>query len=390
MMTERRHALVVFLWAPQILNVQAWAQGQGSPLLIGESVQLQSGTLKESRSLLISKPAGYDDTTDRYPVLYLLDGETHFRFTAAIVDFPALNERIPKMLVVGIASGDIRKRTRDLTPPSTAEMDNRFTPGNGGADAFLSFLSDELIPYVDRSYRTRPYRLLAGHSFGGLFGIYALITRPKLFNGYIAADPSLYWNNQAVVAQAESFFSSTKSLQADFYMTATDLSDKVPSEVGRLNAALAKSAPVGFRWKFDWMQQENHMSIPLPSIYRGLETVFEEWRLSDPLDLFDRGGIAAIHRRFREAGKRFGFPERTTPPFTVSLVVAGLMSAGRLEEASEVLLRANPRYECAFGLRRRRRDSKKCHCTRAGPGAAASGPWGIPVRHPAIAMARAI
>ena len=80
------------------------------------------------------------------------------------------------------------------------------------------------------------------------------------------------------------------------------------------------------------------MSIPLPSIYRGLETVFEEWRLPDPVALFDRGGIEAIHRRFQEAGKRFGYPERTTPPFTVSLVVAALMSAGRLEEASKVLL----------------------------------------------------
>jgi hypothetical protein len=80
------------------------------------------------------------------------------------------------------------------------------------------------------------------------------------------------------------------------------------------------------------------MSIPLPSIYRGLETIFEEWRLANPVALLDQGGIEAIHRRFREAGKRFGYPERTTPPFTVSLVVAALISAGRLEEASKVLL----------------------------------------------------
>ena len=344
MTTGRFLAIFVFLWALQISKIDAWAQSQGSPVVIGETAQLRSDALKESRSLLISKPAGYDNGTDRYPVLYLLDGETHFRYTAAIVDFLAANDRIPKMLVVGITSGDSAKRAHDLTPPSAAEMDNRFSPGNGGAEAFLSFIGDELIPYVDRTYRTRPYRLLAGHSFGGLFGIYALITKPKLFSGYIAADPSLYWNNQAVVAQAESFFSHTGSLQADFYMTATDLSDKVPSEVGRLNDALTKSTPVGFRWKFEWMRQENHMSIPLPSIYRGLETIFEEWRLTDPLALFDQGGIEAIHRRFREAGKRFGYPERTTPPFTVSLVVAALMSAGRLEEVSKVLLHDTVAY----------------------------------------------
>ena len=343
MTTGRFLAILAFLWAVQISRVDVWAQTQAGPVVVGETVQLQSNTLKESRSLLIAEPAGYDNGTDRYPVLYLLDGETHFRYTAAIVDFLAANDRIPKMLVVGIASGDSRKRTHDLTPPSTAEIDNRFSPGNGGADAFLSFLSGELIPYVEQTYRTRPYRLLAGHSVGGLFAIYALITRPNLFNGYIAADPSLHWNNQAVVAQAESFFLHTRSLQADLYMTATDLSGNAPSEVARFKSALT-TPPASFRWKFDWMPQENHMSIPLPSIYRGLEMVFEEWSLANPLELFDNGGIEAIHRRFREAGKRFGYPERTTPPFTVSLVVAALMSAGRLEEASKVLLHDTTAY----------------------------------------------
>ena len=286
MTTGRSLALLVFLWTPQISIVDAWAQSQASPVVIGETVHLQSNILKESRSLLISKPAGYDNSTDRYPVLYLLDGETHFHFTTGIASFLAENDRIPKMLLVGIVSGGRARRTHDLTPPSAAEIDNRFSPGNGGADAFLSFMADEVIPFVDKTYRTRPYRMLVGHSFGGLFGIYALITKPNLFGAYIAADPSLYWNNEAVVAQAESFFSNTKSLQADLYMAASSDSGKVPSAAARLVAALGKTAPAGFRWNFDWMKQEDHLSIPLPSIYRGLETIFEEWRLPDSLALY--------------------------------------------------------------------------------------------------------
>jgi predicted alpha/beta superfamily hydrolase len=281
---------------------------------------------------------------DRYPVLYLLDAETHFHYASGIADFLAQDDRMPNMLLVGIVSGDMARRTHDLTPPSTAETDNRFSPGNGGADAFLSFLADELIPFVDKTYRTRPYRLLFGHSFGGLFGVYALITKPTLFNAYIVADPSLYWNNESVVARAESFLSDTKSLRADFYMTASNDSGEAPGAVARLNAALGKSAPAGFRWNFDWMKQEDHLSIPLPTIYRGLETIFEDWRLTDPLDLFDKGGIDGIHRRYREAGQRFGYPERITPPFTVSLVVAALMRVGRLDEASKVLLHDSKAY----------------------------------------------
>jgi predicted alpha/beta superfamily hydrolase len=98
-------------------------------------------------------------------VLYLLDGESNFEFTAAIVRFLADNERIPEMIIVAVDSGDVAQRTHDLTPPTQKEVENRFSPGNGGADDFLAFMSDELLPFVERNYRTRPYRILIGHSF---------------------------------------------------------------------------------------------------------------------------------------------------------------------------------------------------------------------------------
>lgn len=329
-MTINRLVLVVlFLWA--------LAQSHAQPVVIGEMAEIRSNVLKESRSLLISKPAGCDSGSDRYPVLYLLDGETHFHFVSGAVNFLADNDRIPKMLVVAIASGGFARRTRDLTPPSTAEIDNRFSPGNGGADAFLSFVADELIPYVDNAYRTRPYRMLAGHSYGGLFGIHALVTKPGLFNAYIAIDPSLDWNNEAVVTQADLFFSKTKEFQADLYMTASNAAGRLPSGVQRLTSMLDRRAPARFRWKFEWMKEETHASIPLPSIHRALETIFDGWHLTNPLDLFDQGGIEAIHRHFREGGRRCGY-ERTTSPFTISMVVYGLLRTGRLKEASQVLL----------------------------------------------------
>lgn len=308
--------------------LHAWAQGQGRPVVIGETVLLHSRTLR------IATPAGYVSGTERYPVVYLLDGERHFGYASAIAGFLAENDRIPKMLVVGIDSGGMARRTHDLTPPSSSAMDNRFSPGNGGADAFLSFLAGEAIPFVEKNYRTRPYRLLIGHSFGGLFGVYALVRRPTLFNGYILADPSLYWNNEAVVADAKALLQKSGSLPVDLYVTASGAAGAVENFV----AALGGTAHSGLRWRFERMQQEDHASIPLPSVYRGLETIFEDWRVKDPLALFNRGGIEAIHRHFRQAGERFGYPERRTPPFTVSLLVAALIRAGRLEEASQVLL----------------------------------------------------
>ena len=320
-----------------LLAAQLVTRSQPSPVVIGEAVQFRSNVLKEERTLFISKPAGYENGADRYPVLYVLDGEILFRSSSAIAEFLAASDRTPEMLVVAIASGSFEQRTRDLTPPSSVEMDNRFSPGNGGAAAFLSFVAGELIPFVDKTYRTRPYRLLAGHSFGGLFAIHTLAVQPKLFNAYIAIDPSLYWNNGAVVAEAESLFSSAKELQADLYLTAADGDRKSPDNVARLAAILDAKAPAGFRWNIERMKGEDHLSVPLRSIYQGLDKIFDGWHLAEPLALFDQGGIEAVHRHFREGGARCGY-DRTTSPFTVSLIVAGLIRAGRLEEASKLLL----------------------------------------------------
>ena len=141
-----------------LFALTASSHGHTGPVAIGETVAIRSNVLSEERTLFVAKPAGYEVGAERYPVLYLLDGETHFRFVSGVADFLAANDRIPEMLVVAGASGGFAKRRHDLTPPSAAEIDNRFTPGSGGADAFLSFVGDELIPFVEKKYRTRPYR----------------------------------------------------------------------------------------------------------------------------------------------------------------------------------------------------------------------------------------
>jgi len=335
----RRTVLAALLiWAPF-----SPGQDQPKPGIIGQTVQIQSGILKRPRSLTIVKPDGYDDGTEHYPVLYLLDGESNFEFTAAIVHFLSDNERMPEMIVVAIDSGDVSQRTHDLTPPTENEIENRFSPGTGGADAFLTFMSDELLPYVERNYRTRPYKILIGHSFGGLFAIHALATRPTLFNAYIAIDPTAGWNNEAEIARLKHLFSELKDLQADLFITAAnDLGEATP-DVQRLAAALEGNKLKSFRWKFEWMKDETHSSIPLVGTYSGLCTIFDGWYLTDPLRLFDEGGLEAMDKHFRDGGKRAGY-ERTTPAFTISLLVAALIQRGRLEEASTVLLHDTKAY----------------------------------------------
>lgn len=316
------------------LTSDSTAQAAEEAVVIGSKVQLHSQVLNETRTLLISKPAGYAEETERYPVLYLLDGEDNFVHTVGIVRFLAESERIPAMLVVGIANTE---RERDLTPRTEVEIEKRFHPGNGGADTFLEFIHSELIPYIDQNYRTRPYRVLAGHSLGGLFAIYALASNPKLFNAYIAVDPTLSWNNQATVAKTDAWTRNAKEFNGDLYLTATGESGPMLAAIHRLCATLEEKPVKGFRWTFQEMPDETHNSILHQSLYSGLDKIFDGWHLANPVKLYKEGGLASVHRHFSEGGRRYGY-ERQTPAFTVSLIVAGLLAKKQLEEAATVLL----------------------------------------------------
>ncbi len=325
-----------------IITCTSALHGQ-NPVVVGETLNFRSAVLAEDRQLFIAKPAEYDGAKGRYPVLYILDAETHFRYASGVVEFLASADRIPEMIVVGIASGSRERRTRDLTPVSTAEMDHRFNPGHGGAAKFLSFITQELMPMVDTKYRTRPYRILVGHSFGGLFAAYSFSEEPAAFQAYLAIDPSLSWNNGAVVNQIDRTLTRTKLLPVDFFLTAAHSGNPRDRIVHKLASVLKEKAPAGFRSHFDSMKQETHMSIPLRSLHQGLETVFDGWHLTDPLEIFEKGGIQAVHNHFREGGERYGYV-RTTSRFMVSMIVAELIWKGQLEEASRLLLHDEKAY----------------------------------------------
>ena len=292
--------LVIMLFG---VRVPSSAQAGGEPIVIGNRVGIHSKVSKETRSLLIATPDGYDAATDRYPVLYLLDGEDNFVHVAGIVQFLAETERIPPMIVVGIENTE---RSRDLTPPTQVEIESRFHPKNGGADAFLQFVSSELIPYIDQHYRTRSYKVLVGHSLGGLFAVYTLASNPRLFNAYIAIDPTLSWNNQSALAKAETTIRTTKELTSDLYITVTEEND----DVHRLREILKERDIKGLRWTFKQMPDETHTSIVHQSVYSGLDSIFDGWHLASPLKLYDQGGLEAIHRHFAEGGKRYGYNQR--------------------------------------------------------------------------------
>ena len=186
------------------------SQVKKQEIKLGEKVVIRSKVLDEDRTILIRFPKDYSFTKKKYPVLYILDGEFFFQLTVGAVNYLSectyiINKPLPEMIVVGIVNID---RNKDYTPTyAPHQLGRLYYPTSGKAAEFTKFLSKELIPYIDNNFRSQPYRILSGWSFGGLFTVHTFINNPELFSSYLAISPSLWWDKDMYVAKIDSILS---------------------------------------------------------------------------------------------------------------------------------------------------------------------------------------
>jgi predicted alpha/beta superfamily hydrolase len=250
-----------------------FSQQSYEPIVIGNSISLESTTLNEARKILVYTPPSYDQNNKRYPTLYLLEAEYAFHYTTGIVHFLAEIDYIPELIVVGITNGD---RNRDLTPEPGENEKVRF-PTSGGADNFLNFIQQEVIPYIDSNYYTSPYRILVGHSLGGLFAIYTLLREANVFDAVIASSPSLYWNNQIQLSNAKTLLRNRDSFNRSLFITMGSERDEMVKSAQQFSKILDQYAPKDFFWKFENMPNEIHSTTPFISIKKGFEFIFSDF-----------------------------------------------------------------------------------------------------------------
>jgi predicted alpha/beta superfamily hydrolase len=296
-----------FTWLPAVFAVLAAAgparaqESDMQPLTLGYAASVYSRVLGEERAILVDLPSGYELTQTRYPVMFVLDGMAHFHHVASTVDFLSRTGRIPQMIVVAIPN---IARTRDLTPTHVEDEET-----SGGADAFLEFIGEELIPYVDERFRTQPYRVLFGHSLGGTFTVYTLFTRPDLFDACIVASPRLQYDDDTVVELAGKFLSGKPTLEKSLYITLGDEPDYADS-IDRFTGLLKKAKNTGLRWEYVVMQDDDNLSTPLKTVYQGLEMVFADWRYPGDLAEADVPSIQAHYEKLSgELGYEILIPE---------------------------------------------------------------------------------
>lgn len=323
---------LIFLFLLSISSLSAIAQSENK-IVIGTIDSIHSKILGEQRKIWIYIPEGGPGgiySKQRYPVVYLLDGDAHFYSVVGMIQQLSQvngNTICPEMIVVGIPNTD---RTRDLTPTHINSdlpmMDSASSVTSGGGEKFISFIEKELIPHIDSLYPTEPYRMLIGHSFGGLTVINTIVHHTNLFNSYVAIDPSMWWDKyrllkESKIALATKDFKGT-SLFLGIANTMPDGMDTLKARTDttlittqirsilELNSYLNANKRNGLRSKSKYYNEDNHGSVPLITEYDALRFIFDYYPLKLTMDDYmnmNKEVIAKFEKHYEDVSRHLGY-----------------------------------------------------------------------------------
>ncbi|MBI1343552.1 MAG: alpha/beta hydrolase [Terrimonas sp.] len=320
-----------------IFSLSGFAQ-KDNLIVIGKVDSVYSQILKEQRKVWVYVPnmnAGQPASDQRYPVVYLLDGDAHFESVVGMIQQLSQvngNTVVPEMIVVGIPNTD---RTRDLTPTHITSdppiMDSNFSKNTGGGENFTSFIEKELMPHIDSAYPTAPFKMLIGHSFGGLTVMNILTNQTALFNAYIAIDPSMWYDQERFLKATEQKLSKQKFNGTSLYLgIANTMPEGMTLEkmkkdttaitrhirsIFALNQYIKAHPQNGLQYASRYYADDDHGSVPLATEYDGLRFLFKWYRMKLTPDDFMAPGLGIVKKmqqHYQDVSKHFGY--KVLPP----------------------------------------------------------------------------
>jgi len=237
------------------------------------------------------------------------------------------NTVVPEMIIVGIVNTD---RMRDLSPTHIKEdlpvIDSITAKNTGGNEKFFEFMQQELFPYIENKYKTEPFRMLIGHSLGGLTVINALVNYTQLFNAYISIDPSMWWDHEQFLNDCK-----TKLIQKKFNNVNLYLGIANTLESGMKIETVTKDKTQGSRhirsilaldnhiknnpknqlhYKSKYYKEDTHNSAPLITTYDAVRFFFDFYKLNITMVDFTDNGIAfpiKMEKHFENVSKKMGY-----------------------------------------------------------------------------------
>ena len=233
---------------------------------LGTRYTISSKHLNEVRQLLVHLPDSYQESDSLYPVIYLLDGNSHFKHTTVAATILQQNEMMPEAIIVAIPNNQ-GTRNRDLS----SERDN-----------FIRFIEEEVMDFISTKFRTTDHKTLFGHSSAGGFTLFILGSEHMdLFDNYIAASPAMSMNFVRIFEQK---FNDKNKFNKSLYFTMGGLNaEKLFIQVETITSYLAllkKMAPNDLTWNYDSLPEQTHMTTPYITLYRGLSRVFSDYKVA--------------------------------------------------------------------------------------------------------------
>ncbi|MDH5433836.1 MAG: alpha/beta hydrolase-fold protein [Gammaproteobacteria bacterium] len=249
-----------------------------------EIFTINSAILGRKYDIYIKTPFDYanqENINKSYPVLYLNDAPHTFKVAAGVTHFKSMDKVI--VVAISFAHGENGQfsRVRDLTP----EKDKSWTKyETGGAPQYLKFIEEELFPFVETRYRTNTkQRILSGHSLGGSFGAWVLVTKPELFSSYILSSPSLWFKDELMFNIEEQYTKKRKELAANVYVATGSLETaengmKTEMVKGhqKFVARLLSRNYAGLHLKDEIVEGTDHYSTFPVALAKGLRWIFQE------------------------------------------------------------------------------------------------------------------
>ncbi|WP_425075963.1 alpha/beta hydrolase [Psychroserpens sp. S379A] len=251
----------IFLLLTTILTISCKNKEMvyNDPIPQHDSLTISSKFVNEERVINIWTPPNYKNSVESFPVLYMPDGgiKEDFPHIANTLNKLLSENKIPPLILVGIENTE---RGRDLTGFSEAEYDKQFCPVTDGAKNFRAFIAEELMPKINKEYRTTNRKGIIGESLAGLFVMETFFTKPNTFDFYIAMDPSLWWNNHFLAKNADSLLSEFPDQNLKLWFAGSSAED-ISQFTKSVDKTLKTNAPAELTWEYLDAPNEKHNTI---------------------------------------------------------------------------------------------------------------------------------
>lgn len=262
-------------------------RGQGMPYeIVGSEVwNVPDPVSKRDYQVFVSVPRSYSEAPGRrYPVLYVTDADYAFPVVRSIarrlnVERPQIDEFILVGLSYALGEEGMPSRRRDYTPTPRGPSSAPAGAVHGKADAYITYLRDEVIGFVASRYRTdEARRMLLGHSYGSLLGAQILFTEPEMFSGYVLGSPSFWYDGNVMEKFEQQYARRKQDLDASVYMYVGEYEerrfgkrdDMVP-DARRMEKSMQSRNYPSLRVRLDVLNGEDHESVAPRGFTYGLK-----------------------------------------------------------------------------------------------------------------------